>query len=395
MSYPSNTPGAYPYHAAGAAAALAPVAGGYSTSPDNGGPSNGAKDGVMSYSPGGGYCSTGNGNDNGYVEFVPRTYQHHGLVSAVNNPYPSHPQQEYRTTIPPALVPNPTYERSEEMYAASVPQQQHDMQQQSPGSMAPQAIHPAPTQDQRTASVVPTLPGPEEGPQQAQYQRIARFVGPPPVALACTECRARHLKCDAGVPSCNRCQTDGRECSYVKSRRGWKGTRRKKAAAAAAAKGEEEEEEKARPGTEVGNPSEMKDVTSPIAGKFSFFSLPFLASILFTIADHSLVWFSFILPRPPTPISIFNFPIDALFFVSFFLSFFFVCLFVVLFPFNFPAVRHGCCFGGGYYYYFFDFRGVGARRFVAFPNGSPFGREPGPRGLDSGTCKDVPVGRVG
>jgi hypothetical protein len=66
-----------------------------------------------------------------------------------------------------------------------------------------------------------------------QYQRIARFVGPPPVALACTECRSRHLKCDAGAPSCSRCVTDKRECHYIKSRRGWKGTRRKKVQQAA------------------------------------------------------------------------------------------------------------------------------------------------------------------
>lgn len=70
------------------------------------------------------------------------------------------------------------------------------------------------------------------------YQRIARFVGPPPVALACTECRSRHLKCDAGSPSCSRCLADKRDCNYIKSRRGWKGTRRKKTATdgAAAAK---------------------------------------------------------------------------------------------------------------------------------------------------------------
>lgn len=68
------------------------------------------------------------------------------------------------------------------------------------------------------------------------------------MALACTECRARHLKCDAGVPSCNRCETDGRNCSYIKSRRGWKGTRRKKAAAAAAAK------EETKSGSDEGSP---------------------------------------------------------------------------------------------------------------------------------------------
>ena len=61
----------------------------------------------------------------------------------------------------------------------------------------------------------------------APYLRVARFVGPPPVPLACTECRSRHLKCDAGTPSCGRCVTDARECTYVKSRRGWKGSRRR------------------------------------------------------------------------------------------------------------------------------------------------------------------------
>lgn len=71
--------------------------------------------------------------------------------------------------------------------------------------------------------------------QQQQYQRIARFVGPPPVALACTECRSRHLKCDAGMPVCSRCLADKRDCRYVKSRRGWKGTRRKKVQQAATA----------------------------------------------------------------------------------------------------------------------------------------------------------------
>jgi hypothetical protein len=75
---------------------------------------------------------------------------------------------------------------------------------------------------------VATTSAANQGGQQQQYQRIARFVGPPPVALACTECRSRHLKCDAGTPQCSRCVVDKRECNYVKSRRGWKGTRRKK-----------------------------------------------------------------------------------------------------------------------------------------------------------------------
>jgi len=67
----------------------------------------------------------------------------------------------------------------------------------------------------------------QTNPGQTPYQRVARFVGPPPVPVACTECRGRHLKCDAGTPSCGRCVADGRECTYVKSRRGWKGSRRR------------------------------------------------------------------------------------------------------------------------------------------------------------------------
>ncbi|KAF2808367.1 uncharacterized protein BDZ99DRAFT_419412 [Mytilinidion resinicola] len=48
------------------------------------------------------------------------------------------------------------------------------------------------------------------------------------VPVACVACRSRHLKCDGGV-RCTRCRADGVECSYVKSRRGWKGKRKLKA----------------------------------------------------------------------------------------------------------------------------------------------------------------------
>lgn len=47
------------------------------------------------------------------------------------------------------------------------------------------------------------------------------------VAVACVQCRIRHLKCDGGV-RCSRCRTDNVECTYVKSRRGWKGKRKNK-----------------------------------------------------------------------------------------------------------------------------------------------------------------------
>src|ERR1700722_13328335 len=44
------------------------------------------------------------------------------------------------------------------------------------------------------------------------------------VAVACIPCRSRHLKCD-GDKRCGRCKIDGFNCEYVKSRRGFKGSR--------------------------------------------------------------------------------------------------------------------------------------------------------------------------
>ncbi|TGZ77021.1 hypothetical protein EX30DRAFT_352195 [Ascodesmis nigricans] len=110
------------------------------------------------------------------------------------------------------------------------------------------ASPPAPVYATTTTSNAITPPAQQS--QTTQYQRIARFVGPPPVALACTECRSRHLKCDAGTPSCSRCLADKRECTYVKSRRGWKGTRRKKVV--------EGKEEVAKSGTDTEGPVEKK-----------------------------------------------------------------------------------------------------------------------------------------
>ncbi|KAL3425417.1 C6 transcription factor [Phlyctema vagabunda] len=40
------------------------------------------------------------------------------------------------------------------------------------------------------------------------------------VSLACVPCRSRHVKCGAETPSCARCQDDGKQCFYAKSRRG-------------------------------------------------------------------------------------------------------------------------------------------------------------------------------
>ncbi|KAF1946654.1 hypothetical protein EJ02DRAFT_450379 [Clathrospora elynae] len=40
------------------------------------------------------------------------------------------------------------------------------------------------------------------------------------VVLACVQCRSRHVKCDSTQPICKRCERDGKEGMYQKSRRG-------------------------------------------------------------------------------------------------------------------------------------------------------------------------------
>ncbi|KAI9686935.1 MAG: hypothetical protein M1822_002688 [Bathelium mastoideum] len=49
------------------------------------------------------------------------------------------------------------------------------------------------------------------------------------LAKACLSCRSRHLKCSGGDP-CTRCRSEGDTCTYVKSRRGYKGPRKTKRA---------------------------------------------------------------------------------------------------------------------------------------------------------------------
>ncbi|KAF1955386.1 hypothetical protein CC80DRAFT_549586 [Byssothecium circinans] len=63
---------------------------------------------------------------------------------------------------------------------------------------------------------------PAQNDQNGQHPAQARTS----VAVACVPCRSRHLKCGGGV-RCSRCKTDGVECTYIKSRRGWKGKRKK------------------------------------------------------------------------------------------------------------------------------------------------------------------------
>src|ERR1700733_1264050 len=48
----------------------------------------------------------------------------------------------------------------------------------------------------------------------------------PPSLLACIACRKKHLKCDAQMPVCSRCENKNIECIWAQSRRGYKGPRR-------------------------------------------------------------------------------------------------------------------------------------------------------------------------
>ncbi|KAK4546591.1 hypothetical protein LTR36_001808 [Oleoguttula mirabilis] len=49
-----------------------------------------------------------------------------------------------------------------------------------------------------------------------------------PAPLACSNCRLKHLRCDAVQPICSRCDADALECNYTPSRRGLVGRNSKK-----------------------------------------------------------------------------------------------------------------------------------------------------------------------
>ncbi|EOD43637.1 putative c6 zinc finger domain-containing protein [Neofusicoccum parvum UCRNP2] len=66
------------------------------------------------------------------------------------------------------------------------------------------------------------------GAMDAQQLSSSSSGGKQPIPLACVACRSKHLKCSGGEP-CSRCAADGTECSYVKSRRGYKGPRKRTA----------------------------------------------------------------------------------------------------------------------------------------------------------------------
>jgi hypothetical protein len=67
----------------------------------------------------------------------------------------------------------------------------------------------------------------QQGGQKSSQKDSSSNQARASVAVACVPCRSRHLKCDGGV-RCSRCRTDQVECTYIKSRRGWKGKRKNK-----------------------------------------------------------------------------------------------------------------------------------------------------------------------
>lgn len=111
-------------------------------------------------------------------------------------------------------------------------------------SLSPRTVQPSPTgysstHDSVSQSITPTAQTPqsdnsrknssvENGQQNGQKGKAATDASQrASVAVACVPCRSRHLKCDGGV-RCSRCRADGVDCTYIKSRRGWKGKRKNK-----------------------------------------------------------------------------------------------------------------------------------------------------------------------
>ncbi|KAH3940732.1 hypothetical protein HBI56_184460 [Parastagonospora nodorum] len=115
----------------------------------------------------------------------------------------------------------------------------HDLSLDSTSAVSPShALHLSPGGSINGSFNGSTPPGQtppsasENGRKDSQHsiksaQKEANNQARASVAVACVPCRSRHLKCDGGV-RCSRCRTDNVECTYIKSRRGWKGKRKNK-----------------------------------------------------------------------------------------------------------------------------------------------------------------------
>lgn len=132
-------------------------------------------------------------------------------VSAAVDPAFWHQAQESADLSPRALHLSPS--------ASSTT---HDSQHSTPPALTPKS------DSERKNSTTDQQNGQHAG-QNGNQARTS-------VAVACVPCRSRHLKCDGGV-RCSRCRADGVDCTYIKSRRGWKGKRKKPGENGAAAPG--------------------------------------------------------------------------------------------------------------------------------------------------------------
>lgn len=80
------------------------------------------------------------------------------------------------------------------------------------------------------------------------------------MSLACMQCRARHLRCDATKPACSRCLQERQDCNYPNSRRG--GLTRAALAAHKARRSEIESNPSSVPGSAVYSNPEAHSTSS-------------------------------------------------------------------------------------------------------------------------------------
>ncbi|KAH7027637.1 uncharacterized protein B0I36DRAFT_141218 [Microdochium trichocladiopsis] len=76
------------------------------------------------------------------------------------------------------------------------------------------------TTEEEHSSIRTPSTSPLAQPQGAASRPSNRSKAHIRVSLACVQCRSKHVKCDATLPACLRCQAEAKPCFYAKSRRG-------------------------------------------------------------------------------------------------------------------------------------------------------------------------------
>lgn len=139
--------------------------------------------------------------------------------------------------MPPSAMamPDQTIPGVPDMSAGVDPAFWGHLSSESTSPLSPLSLHLSPTTSATThgsfsGSTPPLQTPPSEASRksaQTAQKDAAAAQARASVAVACVPCRSRHLKCDGGV-RCSRCRTDNVDCTYIKSRRGWKGKRKNK-----------------------------------------------------------------------------------------------------------------------------------------------------------------------